>query len=61
MLGFYSKVNQPYVHPSYFGFLYYLGHHKTLSRIPWAVEEVLIVLWASQVAPGKEFIRLPMQ
>ena len=40
----YSKVNQLYVfiHPLFFGFPSHLGHHRALSRVPWAIQQVLI-------------------
>ena len=40
----YSKVNQLYVyiHPLFFGFPSHLGHHRALSRVPCATQQVLI-------------------
>ena len=40
----YSKVNQLYVHiyPLLFGFPSHLGHHRVLSRVPCAIQQVLI-------------------
>ena len=39
-----SKVNQLYVYiyPLFFGFLSHLGHHRALSRVPCAIQQVLI-------------------
>ena len=35
----YSKVNQLYVyiHPLFFGFPSHLGHHRTVSTVPWTI------------------------
>ena len=40
----YSKVNNLYldIEPLLFGFPSHLGHHRVLSRVPCAVEQVLI-------------------
>ena len=40
----YSKVNQLYIyiHPLFFGFPSHLGHHRALSRVPCAIQQVLI-------------------
>ena len=40
----YNKVNQPYlyVYSLSFGFPSYLGHHRALSRVPSAIQQVLI-------------------
>ena len=40
----YSKVDQPYVHiyPLFFVFPSHLGHPKALSRVPCAIQQVLI-------------------
>ena len=40
----YSKVNQPhvYIHPFFLGFSSHLGHHRALSRIPCAIQSVVI-------------------
>ena len=40
----YSKVNQLYVYiyPPFFGFPSHLGHHRALSRVPCATQQVLI-------------------
>ena len=40
----YSKVNQlyVYVYPLFFGFPSHLGHHRALSRVPCAIQQVLI-------------------
>ena len=40
----YSKVNQLYVYiyPFTVGFPSHLGHHRALSRVPWAIQQVLI-------------------
>ena len=40
----YSKVNQLYVYiwPLCFVFTSYLGHHRALSRVPWAIQYALI-------------------
>ena len=40
----YSKVNQLYVYiyPLFFGFPSHLGHHTALSRVPCAIQSVLI-------------------
>lgn len=36
MFLLYTKVNQLYVYiyPLFFGFLFYLGHHTALNRVP---------------------------
>ena len=36
----YSKVNQPYIYisPLFFGFPSHLGHHRSLTRVPWAIQ-----------------------
>ena len=40
----YSEVNQGYVYiyPLFFGFPPHLGHHKALSTVPCATQQVLI-------------------
>ena len=40
----YSKVNQPhvYIYPLFLGFLSHLGQHRAMSRVPCAVQSVLI-------------------
>ena len=40
----YSKVNQLhiYIYPFFFGFPSHLGHHRALSRVPCAIQQVLI-------------------
>ena len=40
----YGKVNQLYVYicPLFFGFPSHLGHHRALSRVPCAIQQVLI-------------------
>ena len=40
----YSKMNQLYIYtyPLFFGFPSHLGHHSALSRVPWAIQYVLI-------------------
>ena len=40
----YSKVNQLYVYiyPLFFGFPSHLDHHRALSRVPCAIQYVLI-------------------
>ena len=40
----YSKVNQLYIYtyPLFFGFPCHLGHHRALSRVPCAIQQVLI-------------------
>ena len=40
----YSKVNQlyTYIYPLFFGFPSPLGHHRALSRVPCALQQVLI-------------------
>ena len=40
----YSEVNQLYVYiyPLFFGFPSHLGHHRALSRVPRALQQVLI-------------------
>ena len=40
----YSKVNQLYIYiyPLFFGFPSHLGHHRALSRVPCAIQQVLI-------------------
>ena len=51
----YSKVNQLYVYlyPLIFGFPSYLGHHRALSRVPCAVQQVLIsYLFYIQLCPS---------
>ena len=44
---FYHTVNQLYVdtYPPPFFFLFpsHLGHHRALSRVPWAIQSVLII------------------
>ena len=40
----YSKVNQPcitYIYPLFLGFPSYVGHHRALGRVPYAVQQVL--------------------
>ena len=39
-----SKVNQLsiYIYPFFFGFPSHLGHHRALSRVPCAIQQVLI-------------------
>ena len=39
----YSNVNQLYVYmyPLFFGFPYHLHHHRVLSRVPCAVQQIL--------------------
>ena len=40
----YSRVNQLYVYlyPLFFGFPSHLGHHRSLSRVPCAIQQALI-------------------
>ena len=40
----YSKVNQlyRYIYPFFFRFPSHLGHHRALSRIPCAIQQVLV-------------------
>ena len=40
----YNKVNQLYVYiyPFFLGFPSHLGHHRVLSRVPCAIQQVLI-------------------
>ena len=40
----YSKVDQlcVYIYPFFFGFPSHLGHHRALSRVPSAIQQVLI-------------------
>ena len=40
----YSKVNQLYiyVYPLFFRFFSHIGHHRILSRVPCAIQQVLI-------------------
>ena len=40
----FSKVNQlqVYIHPLSFVFPFHLGHHRALSSIPWAIQQVPI-------------------
>ena len=44
MFPLYSIVNQLYVyiHPFFFGFPFHLGHHRALSRVPCAIQQVLV-------------------
>ena len=39
-----SKVNQLFIHidPLFFGFLSHLGHHRVLSRVPCAIQQVIL-------------------
>ena len=38
----YSKMNRPYIYPLPFGFPSHSGHHRALSRVPCAIQKVLI-------------------
>ena len=43
----YSKVNQLYVYiyPLFLGFSSHLGHYRALSRVPCAIQQILIRVW----------------
>ena len=46
----FSKVHQPYIYiyPLFFGFLFHLGHHRALSGVHCALQQVLSYLCDTQ-------------
>ena len=43
-VSFYVQQNESFIHVSpFFGFLAHLGHHRTLSRVPCAKQQVLTI------------------
>ena len=38
----YSQVNQLYIYPLFFSFFSHIGHQRVLSRVPCAIQQVLI-------------------
>ena len=61
----YSKVSQLYVYifPLFFRFPSHLGHHRSLSRVPCAIQQVLIscLFYTQQCIYGHEVLRGTVQ
>ena len=62
----FSKVHQPYlyIYPLFFGFLFHLGHHRALSGVHCALQQVLSYLCDTQYyiymsVPLSQFITPP--
>ena len=62
----FSKVRQPYIYiyPLFFGFLFHLGHHRALSGVHCALQQVLSYLCDTQYyiymsVPLSQFITPP--
>ena len=55
----YSKVNQLYIYtyPLFFGFPSHLGHHRTLRRVPCAIQQVLAV-FANSFSIWKQYFKI---